>query len=101
MTAREQVRCRVRKSDSCYHGRPSKEVYPEDGMSDDGTFDGESVVCDACYIALGSPTAGDPASIAGGRGRQGRGLTYRDWTPLPNDHPDPLVERFGYHWEDA
>lgn len=93
----ERVRCRSRASGKCYDGRLSSEVYPEDGMSDDGTFDGETVVCDACYIALGSPTSADPATIAGGKGLPHR----RGWTPLPGDHSDPLVERFGFHGEDA
>lgn len=93
----ETVNCRSRLSGHCYHGRPSEEVYPDDGMSDDSTFDGETVVCDACYIALGQPTPGDPASIAGGRGRPGRrpgtpeGMTDYEWS----------VERFGLHGEDA
>jgi len=51
----DTVVCRARKSKSCYHGRPIESVYP-DGMEDDGTFDGESVVCDACYIAGGQPS---------------------------------------------
>jgi hypothetical protein len=25
-------------------------------MSEDGTFDGESIVCDPCYVAMGGPT---------------------------------------------
>ena len=37
-------------------------------MDADSTFDGETVVCDSCYIALGTPNASDPATIAGGRG---------------------------------
>lgn len=86
----ETVNCRSRLSEHCYHGRPSDEVYPDDGMSDDSTYDGQTVVCDACYIALGQPTSGDPASIAGGRGTPRRPLTHEE-----------KVERWGYHGEDA
>lgn len=31
-------------------------------MADDGTFNGESVICDACYIAGGQPSLSYPAS---------------------------------------
>jgi hypothetical protein len=51
-----KVVCRARKSKSCYHGRDCETVYGEDSMADDGTFDGESVICDACYIAGGQPS---------------------------------------------
>jgi hypothetical protein len=48
-------------------------IYDSDeGMADDGTWDGETVVCDSCYIALGQPTSSDPATIAGGKGRGNR-----------------------------
>lgn len=66
----ERITCRSRAAMDCYDGRPAAEVYPE-GQDDDGTWDGETVVCDACYIWLGQPTSGDPASIAGGKGRHG------------------------------
>lgn len=46
--------CRARQSKSCYHGRAIAGVYP-DGMEDDGTWNGESVVCDPCYIKGGQP----------------------------------------------
>lgn len=43
-------------------------------MAGDSTFDGETVVCDACYTALGCPTesSGDPALLAGGKGSANR-----------------------------
>lgn len=50
-------------------GLDTERVYgPDEGMDADSTFDGQTVVCDACYIALGTPNAADPATIAGGRG---------------------------------
>jgi hypothetical protein len=48
-----RIRCRARIADDCYHDRECVEVYGDDSMSGDGTFDGESVVCDACYITGG------------------------------------------------
>lgn len=73
--AGETINCRVKKSPNCYHGKPTAEsaMDPEgDGMQEDGTWDGESVVCDACYIAIGMPTNNaDPGSVAGGKSRLG------------------------------
>lgn len=71
----ETINCRVKKAQACAHGKPTTETAmdPEgDGMAEDGTWDGESVICDACYIAIGMPTSGDPSTLAGGRGRAGR-----------------------------
>ena len=48
------IRCRSKKSKHCYDGKPESSVY-EDGMEDDSTFDGSTVCCDACYIAIGQP----------------------------------------------
>lgn len=45
------IRCRAKVSESCQDGRPVGDVY-EDGMSDDSTWDGSSVVCDFCYIIV-------------------------------------------------
>jgi len=73
--AGETIVCRSRKAPDCYHGKPTTETAmdPEgDGMAEDGTWDGESVICDACYIAIGMPTSNDPASLAGGKGRSNR-----------------------------
>ena len=73
MSEGEHIRCRVR-GETCEHGRPSIEVYDSGTIAGDGTFDGETVVCDACYTALGCPTepSGDPALLAGGKGRRRR-----------------------------
>jgi hypothetical protein len=71
----ERIVCRVKKSPRCYDGRPSFPIYDEEeGMSGDGTFDGRSVICDACFIAIDTPSVGpggDPGRLAGGRGRPG------------------------------
>ena len=71
----ERIVCRVKKSPRCYHGRPSFPVYDkEEGMAGDGTYDGRSVICDACYIGIGMPVVGpggDPGTLEGGRGRGG------------------------------
>jgi len=68
----ETIVCRSRKSSSCYHGRPTAETEMDPdgyGMSEDGTWDGESVVCDACYIAEGMPVNNaNPGSVVGGKG---------------------------------
>jgi hypothetical protein len=45
------VICRAQVSPVCIHGASIPDTYP-DGVSDDSTFDGRSVVCDACYIAV-------------------------------------------------
>jgi hypothetical protein len=42
--------CRARTSSECYHGRKETTIYPDGTQTDDGTWDGESVVCDACII---------------------------------------------------
>lgn len=48
--------CRARKSKSCYHGRDEIAIYGQGGMANDGLFNGQSVVCDACYIGGGQPS---------------------------------------------
>lgn len=45
-----KVQCRARISPDCMHDRDIRQVYGEDGMADDSTWDGHSVVCDACYL---------------------------------------------------
>ncbi len=50
----DTIRCRSCCTDACYDGRPEDEVY-EEGMAGDGTFDGETVICDPCYIMEGTP----------------------------------------------
>lgn len=54
----ETIRCRAHVSSACYEGKPSAHIYGEDepGMAGDGTYDGETVICDACYLKLGGPT---------------------------------------------
>jgi hypothetical protein len=50
------IKCRSKVSEHCYDGKPVGEIYGEDvPISEDGTWDGESVVCDACYLDLGAP----------------------------------------------
>lgn len=45
--------CRARVSAACLHEQPTAGQFGEDGpLSEDGTFDGTSIVCDPCYIAL-------------------------------------------------
>jgi hypothetical protein len=72
----ETINCRSRKSPNCEHGKPIAETAmdPEgDGMAEDGTWDGETVLCDACYIAEGMPVNNaNPGSVAGGKGSPGR-----------------------------
>lgn len=45
------VICRAQISLECLHGASLPDTYP-DGLNDDSTFDGRSVVCDPCYIAI-------------------------------------------------
>lgn len=45
------IRCRAKVSESCLDGRPEEGVY-DDGMDDDATWDGATVVCDPCYIRV-------------------------------------------------
>lgn len=55
------IKCRAKLSKSCQDGQGCLGVYGEDSMADDGTFDGETVVCTPCYIKGGQPAlyAGD------------------------------------------
>jgi hypothetical protein len=53
------IRCRAKLPDAdCYDGSPMTRQMPvepdEDDptMAEDGTFDGRSIVCDACYVRL-------------------------------------------------
>lgn len=74
--AGETIVCRSRKSPNCYHGKSTvlTSMDPEgEGQAEDGTWDGESVVCDACYIAEGLPVNNaNPGLVAGGKGTPGR-----------------------------
>lgn len=59
------ISCRARVSGECLHGEPAVRQFSADlPMSEDGTFDGESVVCDPCYLLLLPRT------------RSGRGLSH-------------------------
>jgi hypothetical protein len=60
-----EIRCRSKKSLDCYDGKEEATIYGEDGQEEDGTWDGESVVCDACYIAIGQPSV--PVDSPGAR----------------------------------
>jgi hypothetical protein len=51
----EVIRCRAKIAERCYDGKLSESVYGKVGMRDDTLFDGETVICDVCYIALGQP----------------------------------------------
>lgn len=45
--------CRARVSEDCYQGRPTSVQFGKDlPLDEDGTFDGRSIVCDACYVTL-------------------------------------------------
>jgi hypothetical protein len=68
----ERTVCRVKRVAACYDGVPSLHVHGPEGMADDSTHDGQSVICAPCCIEIGRPTVargGDPATLAGGRGR--------------------------------
>lgn len=54
----EQVTCRAQESENCMDGWPVARAYP-DGIEEDFTWDGSSVVCDECFIALGCPNDAD------------------------------------------
>lgn len=80
----ETINCRSKKSPHCQHGRPIAETSmdPEgDGMAEDGTWDGETVLCDACYIAEGMPTNNaNPGLVAWRQGHAG-GTAMKDNLP--------------------
>lgn len=71
----ETINCRVR-AEGCKQDTPTTEagMDPEgDGMAEDSTWDGETVVCDVCYIAIGMPVNNvNPGAVAGGKGTPGR-----------------------------
>lgn len=46
------IRCRARIADECLNGRDELIVAVGFKMQDDGTWDGETIVCDPCYAAL-------------------------------------------------
>ena len=48
------IRCRAQVVIACLDGQPtSRQFFGDDlPMDEDGTFDGETLVCDPCYVAL-------------------------------------------------
>jgi hypothetical protein len=58
VTETNMLVCRAQTSKGCLNGQPmstqipDEEGFPPSRMSDDGTFDGQSIVCDACYVQL-------------------------------------------------
>lgn len=69
------IRCRARVVATCYDGRPTSVQFGEDlPMTEDGTFlptqGGGSLVCDPCYINLGTPLNADlEQAISARKGR--------------------------------
>lgn len=57
-----KVKCRAKLSPRCIDGEECVRIYGEDSMRDDGLFNGESVICDACYVLIGAPGMPFPAS---------------------------------------
>lgn len=55
------IRCRARIADACLNGRDELIVSKDFKMQDDGTWDGQSIVCDPCYAALMPHTASGKA----------------------------------------
>lgn len=51
-----KIHCRTKASTGCYDGKSEVAVYGDGGMEEDSTFDGRTVCCDACYIAIGQPS---------------------------------------------
>jgi hypothetical protein len=74
-----QIVCRAKVSKGCLDGLPTRAQFPVEYMGDgtldppmpeDGTFDGESIVCDLCYLAMGCPTNEEmPHAIRAARNR--------------------------------
>lgn len=47
------IKCRARVSTECFHDSESRRQFGYDApLDEDGTFDGETIVCDPCYIKL-------------------------------------------------
>ena len=75
-----RINCRAKVSRSCYDGRNPRTVYEDGDVTEDGTWDGETVVCDACYMALMPLTPSGqgllhelPTAITEARRRAGHG----------------------------
>jgi hypothetical protein len=62
MSTIETIRCRAKLGADCFDGSPMSRQMPGDApqtpedpalmMAEDGTYDGESIVCDPCYVKL-------------------------------------------------
>lgn len=52
------INCRAKISHICDHGKPTKDggYHTDNDYTDDGTYNGESIICDSCYIKLGQPS---------------------------------------------
>jgi hypothetical protein len=79
VSVRTIIVCRARVSRACLHGQPSRKQFgagymegvPDPPLSEDGTFDGESICCDPCYLALGGPLNAElPGAIERWRDRR-------------------------------
>lgn len=47
------IACRARVVAGCYDGTPTRRQFGDDlPMDEDGTYDGSTIVCDACYVYL-------------------------------------------------
>lgn len=79
--------CRAHIVDECYAGSPTKRQFGEDlPMSEDGTWDGTSIVCDACFVELQPFTPS-------GRGEYGELpraiIHFREQAAWARNHEDP------------
>lgn len=71
MSGTTKIRCRAQTSSDCYEGMDEAIIY-EHGQQIDGTYDGSSVVCDACIF---------------------------DVEPFANDHDRPLLNEAIEHYK--
>ncbi len=44
------IQCRAQLGSRCQHDEP--DALLGDGWRDDGTYDGETIICDPCYLAV-------------------------------------------------
>lgn len=60
------VRCRAKFHPECQDGKPEAEVYDEESMEDDGTYDrvSNTVVCTPCFLYIESATGIRPITNA-------------------------------------
>lgn len=70
----DPLKCRARVHADCYHGRDDQDIYYDESWRTDGTYlrDSDSVVCDACYIALGTPDNGPELEDAIAQAREAK-----------------------------